>query len=402
MPYFLCRLAAEDGRVFTESFLSTSQDECRRHFESEGFCVLSIQKDWKKQRLSSLSFEKRVKDRDFIMFNQELMALVRAGYPVLRSIEVISNRVKNPYLKEVLRKVEIDIRHGKALSESFAPFEKRFSKIYTAALMAGEQSGNLPDTVGQFIQYAKVIAQTKRRIRSALTYPILLLIFSSALLGILINFVLPNFSEFYKDFEAQLPIITALLMSFSVFVRGHWPLWIALAALLVLAYVQLKKNEKTLFWLEKMKLKIPLGRVIWTESAISLFSRTLSLLLRAGIPLLTGVGLACQAIPNKYLASRTAILPGSIKNGESLSESLAKTEFFPPLSLDMIRIGETSANLGEMLKEVADVYDESIQAKIDTFVSLIEPVVIIFMGLLVAVMLLSVYLPIFNIIKVAR
>ena len=402
MPYFLCRLAAEDGRVFTESFLSTSQDECRRHFESEGFCVLSIQKDWKKQRLSSLSFEKKVKDRDFIMFNQELMALVRAGYPVLRSIEVISNRVKNPYLKEVLRKVEIDIRHGKALSESFAPFEKRFSKIYTAALMAGEQSGNLPDTVGQFIQYAKVIAQTKRRIRSALTYPILLLIFSSALLGILINFVLPNFSEFYKDFEAQLPIITTLLMSFSVFVKGHWPLWIALAALLVLAYVQLKKNEKTLFWLEKMKLKIPLGRVIWTESAISLFSRTLSLLLRAGIPLLTGVGLACQAIPNKYLASRTAILPPSIKNGESLSESLAKTEFFPPLSLDMIRIGETSANLGEMLKEVADVYDESIQAKIDTFVSLIEPVVIIFMGLLVAVMLLSVYLPIFNIIKVAR
>jgi len=402
MPYFLCRLAAEDGRVFTESFLSTSQDECRRHFESEGFCVLSIQKDWKKQRLSSLSFEKKVKDRDFIMFNQELMALVRAGYPVLRSIEVISNRVKNPYLKEVLRKVEIDIRHGKALSESFAPFEKRFSKIYTAALMAGEQSGNLPDTVGQFIQYAKVIAQTKRRIRSALTYPILLLIFSSALLGILINFVLPNFSEFYKDFEAQLPIITTLLMSFSVFVKGHWPLWIALAALLVLAYVQLKKNERTLFWLEKMKLKIPLGRVIWTESAISLFSRTLSLLLRAGIPLLTGVGLACQAIPNKYLASRTAILPPSIKNGESLSESLAKTEFFPPLSLDMIRIGETSANLGEMLKEVADVYDESIQAKIDTFVSLIEPVVIIFMGLLVAVMLLSVYLPIFNIIKVAR
>ena len=402
MPYFLCRLAAEDGRVFTESFLSTSQDECRRHFESEGFCVLSIQKDWKKQRLSSLSFEKKVKDRDFIMFNQELMALVRAGYPVLRSIEVISNRVKNPYLKEVLRKVEIDIRHGKALSESFAPFEKRFSKIYTAALMAGEQSGNLPDTVGQFIQYAKVIAQTKRRIRSALTYPILLLIFSSALLGILINFVLPNFSEFYKDFEAQLPLITSWLMSFSVFVRGHWPLWIALAALLVLAYVQLKKNEKTLFWLEKMKLKIPLGRVIWTESAISLFSRTLSLLLRAGIPLLTGVGLACQAIPNKYLASRTAILPASIKNGESLSESLAKTEFFPPLSLDMIRIGETSANLGEMLKEVAEVYDESIQAKIDTFVSLIEPVVIIFMGLLVAVMLLSVYLPIFNIIKVAR
>jgi len=402
MPYFLCRLAAEDGRVFTESFLATSGDECRRHFESEGFCVLSIKKEWKKQRLSSLSFEKRVKDRDFIMFNQELMALVRAGYPVLRSIEVISNRVRNPYLKEVLRKVESDIRHGKSLSESFAPFEKRFSKIYTAALMAGEQSGNLPETIGQFNEYAKVVAQTKSRIRSALIYPTLLLAFSISLLGILINFVLPNFSEFYRDFEAQLPLLTTWLISFSLFFRSHWPLWIALAVMLVVAYILLKRNEKTLLWLEKMKLKIPLGRTIWIESAISLFSRTLSLLLQAGVPLLAGVGLAFQAIPNKYLTSRTTVVPAGIKNGESLSESLAKTEFFPPLSLDMIRIGETSASLGGMLKEVAEVYNESIQAKIDTFVSLIEPIIVIFMGVLVAAMLLTVYLPIFNIIKVAR
>jgi type IV pilus assembly protein PilC len=402
MPYFLCRLAADDGRVLTESFLSGSPEECRRHFESEGFCVLSVKQDWKKARLSSLAFEKRVKDRDFIMFNQELMALVRAGYPVLRSIEVISRRTKNIYLKEVLQKVESDIRHGKSLSESFAPFEKRFSKIYTAALMAGEQSGNLPDTLSQFVQYAKVIAQTKTRIRSALMYPTLLLLFSISLLAILINFVLPNFSDFYLDFEAQLPLITMWLIGFSGFVRGNWLLWILLAALLVVAYFQMKKNEKIFLRLEKLKLRIPLGRTIWIESAVSLFSRTLSLLLQAGISLLSAVGVATHAIPNKYLAFKTSGLAACIKNGESLSESLAKTEFFPPLSLDMVRIGETSANLGGMLKEVADVYDENIRARIDTFVSLIEPVIIIFMGVLVAAMLLSVYLPIFNIIRVAR
>ena len=392
----------EDGRVFTESFLAMSAKECRRHFEAQGLCVLSVRRDWKKLSISSLAFEKRIKDRDFIMFNQELMALVRAGYPVLKSIEVIANRVKNSDLREILGRVESEIRHGKSLSESFAPFEKRFSKIYTASLLAGEQSGNLPDTLGQYIQYAKVIARTKARIKSALIYPTLLLVFSAGLMGVLINFVLPNFAEFYKDFDASLPVLTESLINFAVFSRRNWPLWLALAAGAAALFVWMKRHEKTLVWMDKMKLRIPLGKVIWVESAVALFCRTLSLLLQAGVSLLASVGLASQAMPNKYLVFRTAGLPGSIKNGEMLSEALVKAGIFPPLALDMVRIGETSANLGGMLREVADVYEESIQARIDTFVSLIEPLIIILMGLLVAVMLLSVYTPIFNMIKVAR
>jgi type IV pilus assembly protein PilC len=402
MPYYLCRLAAEDGRVFQESRLAPSPADCRRLFESEGLCVLSVRRDLRRQRLPSVSLDTRIKDRDFIMFNQELMALVRAGYPVLRSIEVITNRIKNPRLKEVLLKVENDVRHGRSLSEAFAPFEDRFSKVYTAALMAGEQSGGLPDTIGQYIQYAKVIDRTKRRIRSALTYPTLLLGFSFVLLGVLLNFVLPNFSEFYRDFEAKLPLFTTGLINGSVFLRDHWYIWLLATLVAVLAYVQLKRNPAFAVRVEKAKLRIPLGKVIWVESAVSLFGRTLSLLLQAGVPLLAGVGLAIQAIPNKYLAARAASIPAGIKNGESLSEAMTKTEIFPPLALDMVRIGETSANLGGMLREIADVFDERIQSLIDTFVSLIEPIIIIFMGLLVAGMLLSVYLPVFNIIKVVR
>jgi len=402
MPYYLCRLASDDGRVYLESRLAASPEECRRQFESNGLCVLSVRRDWRKARMPSLSLDRKIKDRDFIMFNQELIALVRAGYPVLRSVEVIAHRIKNPRLKEILLKVESDVRHGKSLSESFAAFEDRFSQIYTAALMAGEQSGNLPDTIGQYIQYAKVLAQTRRRIRSAMVYPTMLLVFSFGLLGILLNFVLPNFSTFYKDFEAQLPLITSWLIGLSVFVRSHWPVGVLLTAAAVFAVLRIKRNPRLYLRLERAKLRIPLGRTIWIESAVSLFGRTLSLLLQAGIPLLSGVGLAVQSIPNKYLASRAAVLPAEIKNGESLSEAMAKASIFPPLALDMVRIGETSANLGGMLREVADVFDESIQTLIDTFVSLIEPIIIIVMGLLVAGMLLSVYLPIFNIIKVAR
>ncbi len=402
MPYYMCRLASDEGKIFLESRLATSPAECRRQFESEGLCVLSVRRDLRKQKLPSLSLDNKIKDRDFIMFNQELMALVRAGYPVLRSIEVIGNRVKNPRLKEILVEVEHDIRHGKSLSEAFAPFEDRFSKIYTAALMAGEQSGNLPDTVGQYIQYAKVISQTKGRIRSALIYPTMLLLFSFALLGVLLNFVLPNFSEFYKDFDAQLPLFTTLLINGSTFIRAHWYVWLLGTLVALIGYSRLRKNPRLVLRTERAKLRIPLGKTIWLESAVSLFGRTLSLLLQAGVPLLSGVGLAIQAIPNKYLAHKASILPAEIKNGESLSEAMTKAGIFPPLALDMVRIGETSANLGGMLREVADVFDESIQSLIDTFVSLIEPMVIIFMGLLVAGMLLAVYMPIFNIIKVAR
>ncbi len=402
MPYFLCRLATEDGHHLSQSFLASSAEECRRHFEAEGFCILSIRKDWKKASVPALPFEKKVKDKDFIMFNQELVALLRAGYPILKSLELITGRIKNVHLKELLHKVESDVRSGKALSESFASHEKEFGKVYTAALMAGEQSGNLPGTIGRYLDYAKVIAQTRSRIRAALLYPTLLVVFAVVLMAILVNFILPRFAGFYADFGAQLPRITRLLIAAAGGIRRFMPFLLGFFVVLALLLPRLKKNEKILLFLERSKLKIPYASRIWVETAISLFSRTLSLLLEAGITLLHGLPIACQAVPNKYLMKQALRLPENIRHGESLSDSLAKATFFTPLATDMIRIGENSANLHGMLKEVADVYDQRIQAKIDTFVSLIEPVIIIAMGIIVALMLLAVYLPIFNIIQIQR
>ena len=402
MPYFLCHVATEDGRYLAQSFLAPSAEDCRKHFEGEGFCVLSVRKDWKKKSLPSLPFEKRIKDKDFIMFNQELVALLRAGYPILKSLELIASRTKNVHLKELLQRIEVGVRSGKALSEAFAPYEKEFTKVYIAALMAGEQSGNLPGTIGRYLDYAKVIAQTKSRIRSALMYPTVLIVFALVLMGILVNFIMPRFVGFYADFGAQLPGITRLLMSLANALRIVVPILLVTLVVLFLVLGRFKKQEKILLALEKAKLKVPYFSRIRLETAISLFSRTLSLLLEAGITLLPGLPIACQAIPNKFLVKRTQHVPDDIRNGGSLSDSLERTGFFTALATDMIRIGENSANLHGMLREVADVYDQRIQLRINTFVSLIEPVIIIFMGLLVALMLLSVYLPIFNIIQIQR
>lgn len=402
MPYYICRLAAEDGRLLSRSVLAASGEECRRIFESDGLCVLSVGRDWKKLRLGSRAFGRKVRAKDFILFNQELMALIKAGYPILRSVETLSARASDIRLKEVLIKVEKDVRSGKSLSEAFLPFEDRFSKVYTASLMAGEKSGNLAGTIGRYIQYAGTIARTKSKIRSALVYPTLLIVFSFILLTILINFILPRFSGFYKDFQSEMPALTTGLIAFAMAARRHAViilLAIGLGALAVLRWVSTEKGRVAF---DRLKLKLPYGRLLWRESAASLFSRTLGLLLEAGISLLQAVGIASQAVPNRALALDLKGLPDAIKNGQSLTDSLAATQVMPGLALDMVRIGETSANLQGMLADVADFYDERVRARVDTLVSLIEPLVIIIMGVVVAGMLLAVYLPIFNIIRVAR
>jgi type IV pilus assembly protein PilC len=402
MPYFTCRLASAEGRTFSQTVLAGSLDECRRRFEDAGLCVLSVRRDWKKIEVRFSPFSKKVKDRDFLTFNQELMALIKAGYPILRGMEIIVGRVKNIAFKEVLMDVEKSIRGGKALSEAFSAHEAQFGTVYTASLLAGERSGNLAGAIGRYLAYAKTISQTKSRIRSALTYPTLLIVFAGILLTILINFILPRFSDFYTDFEAQLPAVTRGLISVSGAARSAIPYLLGLLFVLAVAFLWFRRSAEGRVRIDGLKLRVPWARTLFVESGVSLFSRTLGLLLEAGISLLQAIGIARNAVPNRALFRRTASCQDRIKNGQSLSETLSETGFFPPLSLDMIRIGETSANLEGMLAEVADFYDARIRARVDTLVSLIEPVIIIFMGLLAAAMLLAVYLPIFNIIQVAQ
>lgn len=402
MPFYACRAAGDDGRVIARGILATSVEECRKSLEAEGYLVLSVRRDWKTLQAQGLRFGRKIKDKDVILFNQELVALIRSGYPILRSLEAISGRLKNVYLRELLTKVANEVKLGKALSEAFQPYEKTFGTVYTASLMAGERSGNLPGALTRYVQYAKVISQTRSRIRSALAYPTILIIFAFILFGILVNFILPRFASFYLDFQAQLPGITRFIMSIAMAVNARWYLIPAVLVILAFLYISRRKRPDFRLHLDRLKLRIPFGKGIWLESSVAIFCRTLGLLLEAGITLLQSIGIAIQSVPNTSIASRMKGVPDSIKNGEGLSDSLAKAEALPALALDMIRIGETSANLQGMLGEVADFYDDRIRVKIDTLVSLIEPIVIIFMGLVVAGMLLAIYLPIFNVIRISR
>ncbi|MDD8031670.1 MAG: type II secretion system F family protein [Acidobacteriota bacterium] len=400
MPFYLCRFATADGRILRETIEAPSVQDCYQALQAKGFCVLSIQK---RIRISQMRLSRRrIKPAEVILFNQELVALLKAGYPVLKSLELVEKRVANPYLLEIIKKVEAEIRNGKTLSEAFSSYENLFSKVYVAALMAGERSGNLPGALARYIEYARIVNQTRTRVRSALFYPTLLVIFSIVLIGILVGLVLPRFSVFYADFGAQLPALTQWLLKIAIFIR-HNLIWFGLIILvLIFLYLGLRKKSSFIVFKDHLKLKLPFSRLLTQDSAVALFSRTLGLLLEAGITLVSSVTVSGLSVPNRYISLRLESVSESLKNGESLFDSLQKTEVFPPLAMDMIRIGENTANLPGMLAEVADFYDERLRDKIQTMVSLIEPVIIIFIGLVAAAMILAIYLPIFNIIRITR
>ncbi len=400
MPAFICRIVTPDGRILRETLEAASAEDCRKTLEAEGLCVLSVRKEL---RISQVRlFGKRLRPAEFILFNQELVALLKAGYPVLKSLELVEKRVENPFLLDIIRKVEAEVRGGKTLSEAFAPYENLFSKVYTASLMAGERSGNLPGSLARYIQYAKIIDQTRSRVRSALLYPTLLVIFSAILIGLLVGLVLPRFATFYADFGAQLPGLTRLLLRLAIFVRSNL-LWFGLLFLaLITVYLVIRRRDSFIVLKDRLKLRLPFSRYLVSDSAVALYSRTLGLLLEAGITLLNSVSVAAFSVPNRFISSRLQSVAESLKNGLSLYDSLQNAGVMPQLALDMIRIGESSANLPGMLAEVADFYDERLRDRIQTLVSLIEPVIIIFIGLVAAGMILSIYLPIFNIIRITR
>ncbi len=400
MPRFICRIVGESGEVELRTFTAVSAETCRRAFEGEGKLVLSVRRDWK--GLRKIELGRKVGYKDIILFNQEFLTLIKAGYPIFRSLEAIAGRTRNIMLKDILLKAAEDIRRGKFLSEAFKPYERHFSAVYTASLMAGERSGNLPSTLSRYIDYVKTIYQTRSRIRMALAYPTLIIVFGLILLTVLMAFVLPKFADFYTSFEAELPGVTRAVIKGSSLLNRYFYFIPVLLAVLGLLYFRAARKDAFKVRVDRLKLRLPIGGVVWIESGASYFCRTLGLLLEAGIALVPALEVACQAAPNRFMRERLGKVADVVRNGDSLSDGLSRSEVFPPVALDMVRIGENSANLHGMLSDVSDFFDERVRGKISTLVSLVEPIVIIFTGIMVAVMLLSVYLPIFNIIRITR
>ncbi|MEZ5285479.1 MAG: type II secretion system F family protein [Vicinamibacterales bacterium] len=334
------------------------------------------------------------------MFNQELATLLKAGMPLVQSLDILRVRLTNPVFKAVLDDVHEKVRAGTALSDAFMAHGELFPSVYTASLMAGERSGNLDAVLRRYVSYSKVIDAVRSKTISALIYPVILIMLALVLVGIIVIKVVPTFSDFYLSFGAQLPVSTRIIVAVSDVVRSQlWLILLALGGGGLLFYSWIRQpGQKARF--DRFVLRLPGIGTSMHKFATSQLSRTLATLLGGGIPLVNALDIASRSTGNRYIGSELALVAQKVREGQGFATTLLERQTVPDVAIKMIEVGESTGALQEMLNSLADFYDEEIQTEVGRFVTLIEPALLVIMGVVIAAIVLALYMPLFQLTSV--
>jgi type IV pilus assembly protein PilC len=398
---FRCRLASPNGEIVDGVYIAENEARLRHELEEKGLFVLSLQP---KGAIAGVSLHlpkrRTVNTREFLVFNQELATLLKAGMPLVQSLDLLKGRVTSVAFRTVLEDVHERVRAGSALSDAFAAHGDLFPNVYTASLLAGERSGNLDSVLRRYVEYTKIIATVKRKTVSALVYPAILIALALGLVSIIVLKVVPQFSDFYATFGAELPLITRIIIRVSEFIRGQFLLIvIALAAAVVAVLTWVRQpGQKARF--DHLILRVPMLGDIAGKFATSQMSRTLATLLGGGLPLVNALDIASKSIGNQYIARNLDVVSNRVREGESFARALEARKVFPDVAVKMAEVGESTGALQEMLNTVADFYDEEISTNMERFVTLVEPVLLVIMGIVIAALLLALYMPLFQLSSV--
>jgi type IV pilus assembly protein PilC len=400
---FRCRLGTPGGEIIEGVYVADSEDRLRREFEEKGLYVLGIQRAGR-LALGSLSLPTRSKigTREFLVFNQELATLLKAGMPLVQSLEILRRRVTNPVFKSVLNDVHDRVRAGNSLSESFEAHGSMFPGVYTASLLAGEKSGNLEQVIRRYVAYVKVVEGVRRKTISALIYPAVLLVLSLIVVAILVLRVVPQFGGYYEQFGKELPLSTRVIVAVSNYATAYFGI-VVLVAIGVSAAIWLwlkRPGQREI--VDRWILGLPLLGGVARKFSTSQAARTLATLLGGGIPLVNAIDVAARSIKNRYMARELHIASQQVREGRALSAAMSDSGAFPDVSLKMVEVGEQTGALQEMLNSLADFYDEEIETNLDRFVTLVEPILLIIMGIVIAGLLLALYMPLFNLSNALR
>ncbi len=395
---FRCRLGTPGGEVFEGVYVAESEARLRREFEEKGLYVLGIQQAGRLAFGSlSLPTRSRISTREFLVFNQELATLLKAGMPLVQSLDILRRRVSNPLFKSVLDDVYERVRGGSALSEAFDAHGAMFPGVYTASLLAGEKSGSLEQVIRRYVAYVKVVATVRRKTISALVYPTILLILALIVVSIIVLRVVPQFTAFYEQFGEELPLSTRMIVSVSEVARTYfWLLLVAVIGGAIGFWAWLKQpsqRERFDRWILRLPGLGPVARKFSTSQA----ARTLSTLLGGGIPLVNAIEVAARSIKNRYIARELQVAGQKVREGRALAAAMNDSGAFSDVAIKMVEVGESTGALQEMLNSLADFYDEEIETNLGRFITLVEPILLVVMGLVIAGLLLALYMPLFNI-----
>jgi type IV pilus assembly protein PilC len=382
-------------------YAADTEAHLRHQLEEKGLFVLSLQP---KHAVAGMSLRlpqrRAINTREFLVFNQELATLLKAGMPLVQSLGLLKSRVTSPIFRGVLDDVHDRVRSGTALSDAFAAHGDLFPRVYGASLLAGERSGNLDAVLRRYVEYTKIIATVKRKTISALVYPAILISLAVVLVSIIILKVVPAFSDFYATFGAELPLVTRIIVRVSEFLRGQFMLVLVALALTVGAVVSWTRQAGQKARFDYVILKLPMLGQVAKKFATSQMARTLATLLGGGLPLVNALDIAARSVGNQYMAGQLDIVSARVREGESFAAALEARGVFPEVAVKMAEVGESTGALQEMLNTVADFYDEEISTTMERFITLVEPVLLVFMGLVIAGLLLALYMPLFQLSSV--
>jgi type IV pilus assembly protein PilC len=396
MADYLVKMADERGRVTEQTEKGFSEDEVRNRYVQQGYLVYSVKprgllgkQGWR------LATRRKVKLSQFVIFNQQFLTLFRAGLPIVQGLELLAKREKNKFFHSVLEDVRDRVKGGEPLSEAFEA-QGVFPKIYSTTLLAGERSGNLDEVLSRYLAFLRMTLTFRKKLVTSLIYPAVLVVGVTILITFLVTFVVPRFGALYADLGQNLPAITMFTLSLASGIRKYLPIILLVVVGGGMLLHRWALTDRGGQQIDKIKLNLPIFGGIWIKYQVAMLSRMLSTLLTGGLPLVPGLDTASQSMQSRLVKNAISQATQNVREGRTLAHSLEETKLFPPLSVEMIEVGESTGALSAMLNSVADFFEEDVQNALSAAMSLIEPAIMIFMGVVVAFILISLYLPIFS------
>jgi type IV pilus assembly protein PilC len=396
MPEWTLKYADARGEMHQQVAEAASERELRERFTGQGFLVYSIKPRSEAEPVSNaIGRRKNISLEKFLIFNQQFVTLIRAGLPILKALDLLAERLTDPKLSRHIRAVREEVRNGALLSDAFAK-QTVFPPIYVTSVLAGERGGALPEVLERFITYQKLALAVRKKLLVSLMYPALLVFLVACLIVFLVTYVVPNFAVLYSTMQAQLPAPTQILIAVGTTARTYVLLGFAALVAGVIGFRFWARTPSGSEKLDRALIKVPVLGDIWLKYQVAQFSRVLGTLLTGGIPLLQALNTAAESVGTPVLRKVLQQAVKLVREGQPLSQSLRVTKVFPSLSLDMIEVGESTGALATMLTSVAEFYEDDVSTRTTAALSLVEPAIMIFMGIFVAFVLISLYLPIFS------
>ena len=392
MTEFVVRLADERGRVQEQTHAAATADELRARFTQGGYYVFSVKA---KGLLGGDNRRKRVKLETFLIFNQQFLTLIKAGLPILGSLDLLARRQKVLNFRAQLEDVAQRVKTGESISTAFEA-QGGFPVVYTTTLLAGERSGNLEEVLQRFLDFQRVSLTFRKKLKASLIYPSLLIVMVVLLMIFLISFVVPQFATLYDQLGTPLPAATLFLLDVGQKAQ-HYGVY-ALVVFGALGYLAAKwmKTDAGATAVDRVRIATPVLGNVWLKYQVGLFSRTLSTLLTGGLPLVPSLDTAAKAIDSRQISLAVYRSVETVREGKGLAASLSATRIFPELAIEMIEVGESTGALPQMLNSVAEFFEEDVQTNLTAAMSLIEPMILVVMGVVVVLILIALYLPILS------